>query len=178
MTQPWFRAHLPIASHGWKVSKCLGSESQQKQQEWSKPIPSPPEDPEAGVCMLQKTQNQVLVWWPSRFYMLSIKRCCLAQQENQSWQGRSLPRAYANEDSLRLPPTKGRSSHLPLIEAILCSFTWDSPEKLSPLPRATTSSSASFQSLLRREMLGSLRSSFHIPFLFPLFFTNVVNGCK
>lgn len=129
---------------------------------------------QVSTC-IWKTQTHVLVWWLSRFNMLSKKH-----RKPDSWQGHrsSLLRAYANKGCLRLPPTKGRSSHLLLLEPILCSFARDYQDKLSTKPRATTSPSAAFQALLGREMLGSLRSSFHVPFIFSLFFTNMVSGCK
>lgn len=44
MTQPWFRAQHPVASYGRKVSKCLGSESQDNPQKWSNTVLSPPGD--------------------------------------------------------------------------------------------------------------------------------------
>lgn len=67
---------------------------------------------------LGKTQNQVLVWWLSRFNMLSKKH----RKPDRAAGCLSLLRAYANEESLWLPPTKGRGSHLLLLEPLLGAF--------------------------------------------------------
>lgn len=63
-----------------------------------------------------------VVWWLSRFYMLSKKHPWPAQQENQTVHRAAVYSELMQTDSLRLPPTKGRSYHLLLLESIPCSF--------------------------------------------------------
>lgn len=111
MTQPWFRAHLPIASYGWKVSKCLvrirkagkapGVIKNYALSTWGW---------EAGVCMHPDDTEPDPGVVAEQVLLAFLKRAmALLSRKSKQLTEHPSPQNLGKQELPRFLPTKGRS---------------------------------------------------------------------